>query len=419
MKRGLTRQSTGIATARFAGCCNPVIGNVRHQKPNLKLPALQTNGCGHLGDPLKIVSFEVAGLLGRESTLRVDFNSDMNIITGRNGSGKTSALKLLWYILSGNILLALKEVPFRKVTLETTDYECTVYRISANTCRVDWKAGDEHSVFEDIEDEDGDTVINAEDRADELLMRIGSSVFLPTFRRIEGGFTISDRVNALSRAKNDIEDSLIALSKKLSNGNHTFVASLSTVDIVTLLVKQYTDLSEQYNQLQQKTSQDIIAKIKAYKLDQSDQNQLDAATRTLDQIRQQIESMEASREVIMTPLEAVRALAMKLFKHSGIKLGRTLSFGDAAKAVNSDALSAGEKQMLSFIAYNAFYRDAIVMIDEPELSLHVDWQRQLFPTLLSQQTSNQFIIATHSPFIYSKYPDKEIRIDADRGDSEL
>lgn len=368
---------------------------------------------------MKILSFEVAGLLGRDSTLRVDFNSDMNIITGRNGSGKTSALKLLWYILSGNILLALKEVPFRKVTLVTTEYECTVYRISANTCRVDWRVGDDHSVFEDIEDDDGDIVFNAEDRANDLLMRMGSSVFLPTFRRIEGGFTISDRTNALSRAKNDIEDSLIALSKKLSNANHTFVASLSTVDIVTLLVKQYTDLSEQYNQLQQKTSQDIIAKIKAYKLDQSDQNQLDAATSTLDQIRQQIESMEASREVIMTPLEAVRALAMKLFKHSGIKLGRTLSFGDAAKAVNSDALSAGEKQMLSFIAYNAFYRDAIVMIDEPELSLHVDWQRQLFPTLLSQQTSNQFIIATHSPFIYSKYPDKEIQIDDDRGDSEL
>lgn len=367
---------------------------------------------------MKIISFEIVGLLGRETSTKIDFNSDINIITGRNGSGKTSALKLLWYILSGNILLALKEVAFRKATLTTTEYECTVYRISSHTCRIDWKKDGDEEVFEDITDEDGDVVFNAEDRANELLAAAGSSVFLPTFRRIEGGFTISDRTNALSRAKNDIEESLIALSKKLSNTNHTFVASLSTVDIVTLLVRQYTDLSEQYNQLQQKTSQDIISRIKQYKLDRSDKDQLDAATRTLDQIRQQIESMEGSREIIMNPLEAVRALAMKLFKHSGIKLGRTLSFGDAAKAVNSDALSAGEKQMLSFIAYNAFYQNAVVMIDEPELSLHVDWQRQLFPTLLAQQASNQFIIATHSPFIYSKYPDKEIQIDADRGDME-
>ncbi len=368
---------------------------------------------------MKIKSFEVIGLLGREAPLKVKFNDDMNIITGRNGSGKTSALKLLWFILSGNVFLALREVSFKKATLETTDYECTIYRESHNTCRIDWKFGDHRNEFKDHFDEDGDIILNAEDQANQLLMKFGSSVFLPTFRRIEGGFTLSDRGNIFSKAKNEVEDSLVALSKKLSNQKHTFVASLSTVDIVTLLVKQYTELSEQYNELQQQTSQGIIEKIKTYRLDKSDQDQLDAATRTLDEIRQQIESMEASREIIMAPLEAVRILAMKLFKHSGIKLGKTFSFGDAANAVNSDALSAGEKQMLSFIAYNAFYRDSIVIIDEPELSLHVDWQRQLFPTLLSQQTSNQFIIATHSPFIYSKYPDKEIQIDADRGDSGL
>ena len=72
--------------------------------------------------------------------------------------------------------------------------------------------------------------------------------------------------------------------------------------------------------------------------------------------------------------------------------------------------------MLSFLAYNAFYQDTIFIIDEPELSLHVDWQRILFPTLLKQNSSNQFIVATHSPFIYAKYPDKELTWVDDRGD---
>ena len=54
--------------------------------------------------------------------------------------------------------------------------------------------------------------------------------------------------------------------------------------------------------------------------------------------------------------------------------------------------------------------DSVIFIDEPELSLHADWQRQLFPILARQQSSNQFIVATHSPFIYSKYPDKEIEL---------
>jgi predicted ATP-binding protein involved in virulence len=367
---------------------------------------------------MKILSFEVVGLFGLEDTHKLHFNPDMNIITGRNGSGKTTVLKLLWYIMSGNILHALREVSFKKATLETSEYTCTVHRIEYHTCRVSWSSGGKEVVFEDEFDEDGDVILNAEDKANSVISEIGSTVFLPTFRRIEGGFTLNARANALSRSKGDIEESLIALSKRLSNGNHVFVASLSTIDIVSLIVRQYTDLSEKYNQLQQKTSQEVIEKIKAFKSDTTDSNQLDAATRTLDEIRQQIESMEGSRETIMKPLEAVRILAMKLFKHAGIKLGRTLSFGDAASAVNSDSLSAGEKQMLSFISYNAFYQDAVMIIDEPELSLHVDWQRQLFPTLMSQQATNQFVIATHSPFIYSKYPDKEIQLDTDRGDIE-
>lgn len=368
---------------------------------------------------MHIKSFEVIGLFGRDTPLRVEFNRDLNIVTGRNGAGKTSVLKLAWYIMSGNILQALKEVNFKKATLETSDYSCTVYRLSPMTCRIDWRDSEGSRTFEDLEDEDGDVVSNAEDQANRRLVSIGSSVFLPTFRRIEGGFTLSDRNNALSRAKNDIEESLVALSKRLTNENHVFVAALSTVDVVNLLVRQYTDLSEEYNKLQQATSQDVITKIKAYKREAGDADKLDSANQLLDDIRTEIEGMEAAREEIMRPLEAVRGLAMRLFRHSGIKLGRNLSFGDAAGAVNSDALSAGEKQMLSFIAYNAFYRDAVFLIDEPELSLHVDWQRQLFSILMGQQTSNQFVIATHSPFIYSKYPDKEILIDPSRGDEEV
>ncbi|EDZ47000.1 conserved hypothetical protein [Rhodobacterales bacterium Y4I] len=72
--------------------------------------------------------------------------------------------------------------------------------------------------------------------------------------------------------------------------------------------------------------------------------------------------------------------------------------------------------MLSFICYNAFYKNSVIFIDEPELSLHVDWQRQLFHILNGQESGNQFVFATHSPFIYGKYPDKEIAIGFDRGE---
>lgn len=379
---------------------------------------------------MKILRFEVDNLLERTAALRIDLQPDLNILTGRNGAGKTSTLKLLWYVMSGNILLALTEVPFSRVYIQTDLYECTIFRISRITCKVEMVINGEKFVFEDLKDDDDDGIPfeNAEDMADPLLMQRGSSVFFPTFRRIEGGFTLSNvssasvNRNRISpntiRKKSDVEDALIALARKLTNAKHAFVTAISTADIVGLLLSRFADLSTEYNEIQQKTSDEIIGTIKRYESGNDLNRKVGEADQILDQIRLKIEGMEERRESIMAPIEAVRAQVERLFKNTGIKFGNRLSFGDAAKAVNSDALSAGEKQMLSFICYNAFNADSIILIDEPELSLHVDWQRQLFPILMAQQSSNQFIIATHSPFIYSKYPEKEVQVDLDRGDAE-
>lgn len=376
---------------------------------------------------MKIKSFEIIGLFGREHKISGVLNPDLNILTGRNGAGKTTVLKLIWYVMSGNILFALNEINFQKVTIETDLYECTVLRTGNNTCKIEFAlAGEERVTYEDETDDDGDSYYSAEDQVNSTLTSLGSSVFFPTFRRIEGGFTldgvkttsVSPLTNRTIRPKNAIEEGLVALSRKLTNGTHVFVSAISTVDIVGLLLRQYADLSESSNQIQQLTSQDIIETIKTFKSDRDDVKQIDAANNVLDTIRSKIEKMEADRDIILTPMNAVQKIVERLFRHTGIKIGARLSFGEAAGAINSDALSAGEKQMLSFICYNAFYKDSVIFIDEPELSLHVDWQRQLFSVLKNQQSSNQFVIATHSPFIYSKYPEKEIGINSDRGDLE-
>ncbi|MDT0357831.1 AAA family ATPase [Herbaspirillum huttiense F1] len=371
---------------------------------------------------MKILRFEVSGLQGKDVIQAEQLHSDLNILTGRNGAGKTSLMKLMWYIISGNILLAINEVNFKRVVLETDLYEITVHRISKNTCKIELVQDGNKTFYEDIHHEEEGFFTNAEDEPNEILRAIGSSVFLPTFRRIEGGFSLNGpnySQNKLARAaRGEVEDALATLSKKLSNGPHVFVSSISTVDVAGLLLRKHSELTDQFALKQQSTSQEIISAIKNFKSDQNETSAPVDANAILDGIREKVEGMDQFREQVMLPVEAVRELVMKLFKHSGIKIGR-LDFGEAVNAVNSDSLSAGEKQMLSFICYNAFYKDSVFFIDEPELSLHVDWQRQLFPILQAQQTSNQFIIATHSPFIYSKYPDKEIIVKSDRGDSEI
>ena len=236
------------------------------------------------------------------------------------------------------------------------------------TCKIEMNVDGDKHVFEDESgDEDFDN--SAEEQASHFLIENGSSVFFPTFRRIEGGFSIETLKqgkmgNRLMRPRTDIEEALLVLSRRLTNSPHVFVSSISTVDIVSLLLRKHADLAEVYNSLQQATSQKIIGKIKTYKDDPKDVTEagaiqngdidmaksvINSANSVLDEIRFMIESMEDEREKIMKPIEAVRELVEQLFKHTGIHIDSRLSFGDAANAVNSDSLSAGEKQMLSFI----------------------------------------------------------------------
>ncbi|KKJ05393.1 AAA family ATPase [Burkholderia gladioli] len=367
---------------------------------------------------MKIKSITVHGLFGKQGIVTYLFNDDLNILTGRNGSGKTTIIKLAWSIISGNILLALREINFRSCVVVTNEYSCTVIRTGPVHCRIEMEIGDDHFDFEDdSSDPDEPFLESAEDKAAPYLVSKGSSIFFPTFRRIEGGFSMVTGTPARARPGPkldlDLDDSLVSISKKLTNKEHIFVAAISSQDIVSLLLKRYASFSEEINSFQGEVTRSVIEKIRQYENTQTIKQDADAL---LSETRAEIEKIEDFSSKTLLPLTAIRALVEKLFQHSGISFGKRLSFGDAAAAVNSDALSAGEKQMLSFICYNAFYKNSIIFIDEPELSLHVDWQRKLYSILESQESGNQFIFATHSPFIYGKYPEKEVTIGLDKGE---
>jgi predicted ATP-binding protein involved in virulence len=87
--------------------------------------------------------------------------------------------------------------------------------------------------------------------------------------------------------------------------------------------------------------------------------------------------------------------------------GELVFFKDAGRVEYGD-LSAGEKQIVAMAVYTklSLEENAVVIIDEPELSLHINWQRNFLKYLVSDQTNVQFIISTHSPFIVSGYTNK-------------
>jgi hypothetical protein len=72
---------------------------------------------------------------------------------------------------------------------------------------------------------------------------------------------------------------------------------------------------------------------------------------------------------------------------------------DGGRYYGLGSLSSGEKQILTMLysASRSRLRKGIFLIDEPELSLHVDWQRQILAELMQQAPDCQIIACTHSP----------------------
>jgi len=79
------------------------------------------------------------------------------------------------------------------------------------------------------------------------------------------------------------------------------------------------------------------------------------------------------------------------------------------KEISLDDLSSGEKQIVSIFSYLQLLpdKDNIVIIDEPELSLSVPWQRTFLPDLINSGRCSQVFAVTHSPFVF----DNEFRND--------
>lgn len=71
------------------------------------------------------------------------------------------------------------------------------------------------------------------------------------------------------------------------------------------------------------------------------------------------------------------------------------------------SLSSGERQVLTmlFSASRLNAMSGAFLIDEPELSLHIDWQRIVLAELMAQSGGRQIIACTHSPEVGADHSD--------------
>ncbi|CAK2038929.1 putative SMC protein [Vibrio crassostreae] len=77
----------------------------------------------------------------------------------------------------------------------------------------------------------------------------------------------------------------------------------------------------------------------------------------------------------------------------------TLADANSGDPIHWSLLSRGEKTIIYLLFSTYYYRDRVkvFLLDEPEISLHVRWQKRLIKDLRDIAPDSQLIIATHSP----------------------
>ncbi len=297
-------------------------------------------------------------------------NPDVNVLAGDNGSGKSTILKLLLPVIFESFrkkmmnILTLAE----KVEIYFNNDICASYLMVAGSAK---EFEDKNIDYKKLMKE---LLKRQEEKNSYLIEEIQSFVFSTTKNNIKINsqiklptFTIIDTFDQELKEKEIIQ--------KLSND-----------EVKTELDWQIDQLQEQYK--------DYLINI-GKRANEVLKRAITNGTAGLAKAEQEIDK---KKNIFFDMID-------DLFKNTQKKIDQDkneISFIQREKDIISPyQLSAGEKQIL-VILLTALVQDnkhSVMIMDEPEISLHTDWQESLIDNIRKLNENAQIIIATHSPSI--------------------
>ena len=104
------------------------------------------------------------------------------------------------------------------------------------------------------------------------------------------------------------------------------------------------------------------------------------------------------------PKRTFQNLLDSLFAETGKQVIRTqneILFSQIGEQLTPYQLSSGEKQMLAILltVLTEDNQPYVLFMDEPEISLHIEWQKRLIDIILELNPNVQIILTTHSPAV--------------------
>jgi hypothetical protein len=125
--------------------------------------------------------------------------------------------------------------------------------------------------------------------------------------------------------------------------------------------------------------------------------QLKSIVRDIDTVEKEIERATAPRETLKQLIQKMFSRKEVQFSEKNIEIET-----DSHIKIELSALSSGEKQLLRIFIETLMAGENTILIDEPELSMHIDWQRRLVQSMTQLNPKAQIILATHSPEVMAE-----------------
>ena len=132
--------------------------------------------------------------------------------------------------------------------------------------------------------------------------------------------------------------------------------------------------------------------------------QVNIGNRIIETLQSGAPDAAVKAQQISAPKKRFQDLMDELFADTGktiVRSANEIFFSQIGETLVPYQLSSGEKQIL-VILLTVLIQDnkhCVLFMDEPEVSLHIEWQKRLIDIVLEMNPNVQIILTTHSPAV--------------------
>lgn len=405
---------------------------------------------------------KINGLFGTHN-IDIAFDSSVNVFVGENGLGKTTILSCIYFLLTGN-LEKLYEINFKSIAIffDGDAKEYKVYNKVYNKLYDKKLINQNFKYYENYQKSFRNALLHGDDnliriylnsfneknknyiiginetieanikRIEEIKNKIKEKIlYLPTYRRIETNLDskllhdlqIYDNKEFLIKfgmddVKELIDETIDKIRKSAIDGFNEINSILLTEYTNNKYKNQVSEREFDYNEIE------ILLNKIGVKINPETKNKILRLIKTREVYNEEYVYLKNFLNLLYNNSEKQRVFDHKLidfvnlcnkyfvnkeivYDPNTLKLELYLINQkiNVYKKLEFSELSSGEKQIVSI--FSKLYLENIdtdqkfiVIIDEPELSLSLNWQEKLLPDIMNTNKCSLLITVTHSPFIF-------------------